>query len=110
MQPDFQPHRKALLVSLMASAFLVTACGGGGGGQAADPGADAADVVDGTESALALRRWTKIAGEGGSFAVSNLSTVRFGTGSSWVKKSVIGAGVCNVEFFGSDPAVGQAKE
>lgn len=31
MQPDFQPHRKALLVSLMSCVFFVTACGGGGG-------------------------------------------------------------------------------
>ena len=33
MQIEFQPKRKSLLISLMSSVFLVTACGGGGEGE-----------------------------------------------------------------------------
>ena len=53
--------------------------------------------------------WTWIASERQSFAVSGTQTVRYGTGSSWVTRSVAGSGVCSNEFFGSDPAVGQGK-
>ena len=41
MQSELKPHRKALFISLMSSAFLVTACGGGGGGQSTDAAAPA---------------------------------------------------------------------
>ncbi len=54
--------------------------------------------------------WTKIANEGESFNVTANSTVRFGSGSSWVQKTVSGAGACTIVFFGSDPKPGTFKE
>lgn len=54
--------------------------------------------------------WTEIAKEWGTFTINpGPRTVRFGTGSSWVEKSVTGQGGCDYVFFGSDPAVGQSK-
>ncbi|MFL6662638.1 MAG: S8 family peptidase [Rhizobacter sp.] len=54
--------------------------------------------------------WTWIAGEHQSFSVSGTQTVRYGTGSSWLTRSVTGNGLCSNEFFGSDPAFGLGKE
>ncbi len=54
--------------------------------------------------------WTKIANEGESFNVTANSTVRFGSGSSWVQKTVSGAGACTIVFFGNDPKPGTFKE
>jgi hypothetical protein len=54
--------------------------------------------------------WTKIADEKTNFSVSGTQTVRYGTGSSWVQKSVSGSGYCGNGFFGSDPAPGIVKQ
>ncbi|HEX2542472.1 MAG TPA: DUF1800 domain-containing protein [Caldimonas sp.] len=52
---------------------------------------------------------TKIADEGGAFTVTGTGTVRYGSGMSFVERSVTGAGTCGVAFFGSDPIVGTMK-
>ncbi len=54
--------------------------------------------------------WTKIANEGQAFTVSGTQTVRYGTGSSWVSRSVTDSGTCSNAFFGTDPAYGQVKQ
>jgi hypothetical protein len=54
--------------------------------------------------------WTRIAVESQSFSVSGTQTVRYGTGSSWITKSVTGTGQCTNDWFGYDPAVGIVKE
>jgi hypothetical protein len=63
--------------------------------------------VAGTPSAGS---WTRIAGEGESFAVSGTQTVRYGSGSAWITKSVTGSGQCTNAWFGSDPDFGVVKE
>lgn len=54
--------------------------------------------------------WTKIAGEGQSFSVAAGTVVRYGAGSTWIQKTVSGAGACTNAFFGKDPAVGVTKQ
>jgi hypothetical protein len=54
--------------------------------------------------------WQKVAAEGESFAVGGSQSVRYGSGSSWIQKTVAGAGQCTTSFFGSDPAYGVVKE
>jgi hypothetical protein len=54
--------------------------------------------------------WTPIAAEHSSFTVSGTQTVRYGSGTSWITRSVSGAGECSNEFFGADPLFGVVKE
>ncbi len=54
--------------------------------------------------------WTRIAGEGEGFSVSGTQTVRYGSGSSWITRSVSGSGACTNTFFGNDPLVGVGKQ
>ncbi len=53
--------------------------------------------------------WSKIADEGQSFSVSGTQTVRYGSGSAWISRSVTANGQCSNAFFGSDPIVGVVK-
>jgi serine protease len=53
--------------------------------------------------------WTKIADEGQGFTVSGTQTVRYGSGSSWITRSITGSGTCSNAFFGSDPIYGVVK-
>src|SRR5438552_3164161 len=53
--------------------------------------------------------WVRIALENQSFTVSGTQTVRFGSDTRWIQKSVTDAGQCTNAFFGSDPAVGIGK-
>jgi len=53
--------------------------------------------------------WTPIAVEHASFTVSGTQTVRYGSGTSWITKSVSGGGECSNEFFGADPLFGVGK-
>jgi len=53
--------------------------------------------------------WTAIAAEHASFTVSGTQTVRYGSGTSWITKSVSGGGECSNEFFGADPLFGVFK-
>ena len=52
---------------------------------------------------------TRIAEEGDSFIVSGTGTVRYGSTTVFVEKTVTGAGECSNEYFGTDPIVGTAK-
>lgn len=54
--------------------------------------------------------YTFIASEGQSFTVNGTQTVRFGSGSNWISKSVTASGQCTNAFFGSDPDFGVVKE
>jgi len=54
--------------------------------------------------------WTVIAGEHSGFTVNGSQTVRYGSGTSWITRSVSGAGECSNEFFGADPLYGVVKE
>ena len=54
--------------------------------------------------------WTRIATEWQPFSVSGTQTVRYGSGTSWVTRSVTAAGYCTNEFFGTDPAYGIVKQ
>lgn len=54
--------------------------------------------------------WRKIATEGNAFALSSSQPVRYGSGSSWIERTVNGAGACTNAFFGRDPLRGVLKE
>ena len=54
--------------------------------------------------------WTRIASEGQSFTVNGTQTVRYGSGSSWITKSVTNSGQCTNAYFGGDPAYGIVKQ
>jgi hypothetical protein len=54
--------------------------------------------------------WNRIATEWQPFTVSGTQTVRYGSGTSWVTKSVTGSAYCMNEFFGTDPAYGIVKQ
>ena len=60
-------------------------------------------------AAATTATWTRIAGEGQAFTVSGTQTVRYGTGSAWIQKSVTTSGTCSNGFFGSDPKWGVVK-
>ena len=60
--------------------------------------------------AAADEGWTRIATEGEGFAVSGTQTVRYGSGSTWLLKSVTGGGQCSNGWFGNDPLVGVVKQ
>jgi hypothetical protein len=53
--------------------------------------------------------WTFVANEYEAFSFAGTRTVRYGTGSSWVQRSVSGGGTCSNGFFGTDPAPNQLK-
>ncbi len=61
-------------------------------------------------SASATGGWTRIASEGSPFAAAGTLTVRYGTGSAWVQRTVTQNGVCSNGYFGSDPAFGVVKQ
>ncbi len=119
MKPDLHAPRPARLYlsSLMASTFLVTACGGGGGDPAPAQAATtdlsgpassggAADPTKGTpEDVMTLAAtWEKIADEGEWFNINTPTLVRFGAGSQWTSKTFTEGGQCSLGFFGTDPA------
>ena len=54
--------------------------------------------------------WARVAGEGEAFAVSGTQTVRYGSGSAWLQKTVESGGQCSNEWFGGDPLVGVVKQ
>ena len=95
-----------------AVAATLAACGGGGSSDGAASGLDAASTsaraLD--ASAAAEGDWVRIADENQSFSVQGTQTVRYGSGSSWVEKSVSGGGECSNGGFGTDPLVGVFKE
>jgi hypothetical protein len=54
--------------------------------------------------------WTPIATEWSSFTVNGTQTIRYGSGSSWITKTVSGGGECTNAFFGVDPLYGVVKQ
>lgn len=46
----------------------------------------------------------QVAAEGAAFNMAAATVVSYGTGTSWIQKTVTGAGTCSNAFFGSDPA------
>jgi predicted outer membrane repeat protein len=53
--------------------------------------------------------WAHLANEGQTFSVTGTRTVRYGTGATWLTKTVTGSGTCNASFFNGDPAYGSTK-
>ena len=53
--------------------------------------------------------WNKVASEGQQFTLSGTQTIRYGSGSSWVQKSLSGTPTCSNTTFGKDPIVGTVK-
>jgi len=54
--------------------------------------------------------WSRIAAEWGSFTLSGVQTVRYGSGSTWITRTMSGSGQCTNAFFGGDPLVGVVKQ
>jgi hypothetical protein len=52
---------------------------------------------------------TALAVEGATFTVGASTIVRFGAGTQWIEKKVIGTATCSNTFFGTDPAPGILK-
>jgi hypothetical protein len=105
--------------AVMAAASL-SACGGGSGGSGATTDSsvsqapasvDAVAKLTSTDQrAVALAQtWTVVAQEGATFTVSGTQTVRYGTDTRWVEKTVAGSGSCTNAYFGTDPAKGTVK-
>ena len=97
-----------------ATAAVLAACGGGGSSEgtptAGDAAATSARALDATTSAAADADWVRIADENQAFGVQGTQTVRYGSGSSWIEKTVDGGGECSNAWFGSDPLVGVVKQ
>lgn len=53
--------------------------------------------------------WQLLVAEGATFTISGTKTVRYGAGTAYVQRSMTGAGTCDNEFFGRDPATGVPK-
>lgn len=100
-------HRLRTIVFFGACAIL-SACGGSGGDDDTETTLD----LENPSRATALSTtttWSRIANEYESFSVSGTRTVRYGSDTRWVQKSVSGAGQCTNGFFGRDPAPGVTK-
>jgi hypothetical protein len=53
--------------------------------------------------------WIRIAAEHESFTVNGTQTVRYGSNTSWIEKTVTSGGQCTNAFFGRDPLYGVVK-
>jgi hypothetical protein len=88
--------------------LLLSACGGGDWSSS-----ESAEAEDGKARALSgssgTGTFSPLAVEGATFTVVGTRTVRYGSGTSWVAKSVTGTGQCTNAFFGRDPLYGVAK-
>ena len=75
------------------------------------PGADTVSApTESPGTPDSTQTWTKIANEGETFTLSTTKTVRYGSGTNWVQKTLSGTVSCTNGFFGSDPAYGVVKE
>ena len=94
-------------------ALVIAGCGGGSGTPSAEPAATTAanPLAAATDAqASADGTTTKIADEGQNFSVSGTQTVRYGSGSSWITRTVSGGGECTNAWFGNDPLFGVVKQ
>ena len=107
MKLGMNPIARAVAQAL--AALAVAGCGGGANdgptGQQSEGAAEARSAQAASASA-----WTLIASEGEPFSVSSTQTVRYGSGSSWIQRSISGSGECSNTFFGSDPLYGAVKQ
>lgn len=62
-----------------------------------------------TSTSTSTAPWTNFTTEGVSFSTSQAATIRYGTATQFVEKSVTGAYLCGNSAFGSDPAPGVLK-
>ena len=53
--------------------------------------------------------WRPLVNEGADFTVDGTQTVRYGSDTAWVQRSVTTSGSCTNDFFGTDPIPGTAK-
>ncbi len=98
--PSARAWAKLTSTLFLSFLFLLAACG-----KAPGPDSD----IAAPEELNSTATWTRIAGEKTTFTVSGTQTVRYGSGSRWVQKSVTSSGWCGSWFFGSDPAPGVVK-
>src|SRR5205085_2151365 len=121
MPRDHQPLSNPLFISLLSGSVLA-ACGGG-----TSPIEDTATVQEVVAPAATLSvrpkggstqevlvtatdaGWVSIASEWQAFTVNGTQTVRFGSGTNWIEKSVTDSGACTNAFFGEDPLFGVVK-
>lgn len=55
--------------------------------------------------------WVRVAMEGQPFAATGTNQVRYGSGTSWITRTMIGGGQCGIgDFGGVDPAPGIEKQ
>ena len=107
-------HLVRCIAALVAP--LVCSCGGGGGGDAASAplaavaAAASAPDISANSPVTTPPTWQKIAAEGESFALEIATSVRYGTGTSWVSQMVVGNVTCSNTFFGVDPKYNVVKE
>ncbi|WP_156466652.1 polysaccharide lyase [Methylibium sp. Root1272] len=61
------------------------------------------EVLVSTTAAAPAGTYTHLAYEKYPFSVTGTQVVRFGSGSTWISRSVTGSGQCTNQFFGKDP-------
>ncbi len=60
--------------------------------------------------ATSTNTWIKVASEYQMFNVPTSQTVRFGSGSHWVERTLVGKAYCGISSFGMDPVAGTQKQ
>ncbi len=100
------------IVTALLLPIALGACGGGNSGDNESAAAsDAAPAAAASPlSAEAAVIWTRIAVESQAFTVSGTQTVRYGSGNTWIERSITDGGECSNSFFGNDPLFGVVKE
>ncbi len=92
---------------------VLSACGGGGDDSRSENATASDETAAPVASPLPTQPavvWTSIATENQAFTVSGPQTVRYGSGSTWIERSVSGDGRCSNGYFGIDPLPGIVKE
>ncbi len=121
MQSNVSPSRKSLLASLISGTFVLAARRRRQHAPyppseplSVEQAQTATSSDDGDESrqqalAVSTGTWIKLVDEWRPFLVNGTQTVRYGSGSSWIQKTVTDSGECTNDFFGNDPAYGIVK-
>jgi hypothetical protein len=117
--PAAQRPSNAHIATALLLPIALAACGGGGGdnnnsgSNSENAAAAETAATPGSASPLSPQAaivWNRIATENQAFNVSGTQTVRYGSGSTWIERSVTNGGQCSNEFFGNDPLFGVVKE